>query len=276
MGDDGSAVSNHYSSGDLGSRILAGLEASGKDLNALTAADLSPVDEFHTRGAEATRELAEFAGIAAGSGVVDVGSGLGGPARHLASQYGCKVTGLDLTEEFCQVATMLSERTGMTDKVSFHHGSALDMPFSDGLFDVAWTIQAQMNIADKPRFYAEIYRVLRPGGRLVFQDIFQGPGGDALYPVPWADSPHISFLVAPELARAAAEGSGFETMQWRDVTDASLAWYKKQPDATGKPLPPLGLHLVTGQTSRDKRVNQLKNLQEGRAVLVQAMLQKPV
>ena len=275
MTADAQAVEQHYFSGDLARRILAALEASGKDLNALTTADLSPVDEFHTRGAEATRELAAFAQLTAGLHVVDVGSGLGGPARHLATAYGCRVTGVDLTEEFCQVATILTERTGLAEKVSFRHGSALDMPFENEHFDVAWTVQAQMNIADKARFYAEIFRVLKPGGKLVFQDIFQGPGGDVLYPVPWAESPDISFLVTPQQARAAAEGAGFQTMQWRDVTEACLVWYKKQPDATGKPLPPLGLHLVMGASVREKRVNQLKNLQEGRAVLARAMLERP-
>lgn len=273
MADHEAAVSDHYSSGELGNRILAALEAMGKDPEALTPADLAPVDEFHTRGAEATRELAQFAGLEPGQRVVDVGSGLGGPARHLASQYGCQVTGLDLTEEFCQVATMLSERTGLRDKVRFHHGSALDMPFDDNHFDVAWTIQAQMNISDKARFYAEIHRVLKPGGRLVFQDIFQGPGGEIHYPVPWAGDDSTSFLVAPEEARKAAETAGFQVTEWRDVTEACLAWYKKLPDASGMPLPPLGLHLILGGNAREKRVNQLKNLQEGRAVLVQARLE---
>ena len=272
MIQEGSAVADHYTSGDLETRILAALRETGKDLEALTLADLSPVDEFHTRGREATRELAEFARLAPGLEVVDVGSGLGGPARFLAAEYDCRVTGLDLTEEFCRVATMLTERTGLSGKVSFRHGSALEMPFEADSFDVAWTIQAQMNIADKAKFYAEIFRVLKPGGRLVFQDVFQGPGGESHYPVPWAEEPAISFLVPPEEARAAAEGAGFRVVEWRDVTEACLAWYAKLPDATGKPLPPLGLHLLLGATAREKRQNQLKNLQEGRAVLVQAML----
>ncbi len=269
---EGAAVADHYTSGDLETRILAALRETGKDPEALTLADLSPVDEFHTRGREATRELAEFARLAPGLEVVDVGSGLGGPARFLAAEYDCRVTGLDLTEEFCRVATMLTERTGLSGKVSFRHGSALEMPFEADSFDVAWTIQAQMNIADKAKFYAEIFRVLKPGGRLVFQDVFQGPGGESHYPVPWAEEPAISFLVPPEEARAAAEGAGFRVVEWRDVTEACLAWYAKLPDATGKPLPPLGLHLLLGATAREKRQNQLKNLQEGRAVLVQAML----
>jgi ubiquinone/menaquinone biosynthesis C-methylase UbiE len=269
-------VAGHYSSGDLGERILAALEASGKDLESLTSADLAPVDQFHNRGAEATRELAEFAGLRPGLHVVDVGSGLGGPARHLAAEHGCRVTGIALTEEFCRVATMLTERIGFADKVEFQHGSALDMPFEDGRFDAAWTMHAQMNIEDKPAFYGEIFRVLKPGGSLVFQDLFQGLGGDVHYPVPWAEDATVSFLARPEAAREAAESQGFRIAEWRDLSEAYLAWNARQPDTSGKPLPPLGLHLILGEeTAREKWQNQLNNHQEGRVVLVRAKLEKP-
>ncbi|MCZ6728600.1 MAG: class I SAM-dependent methyltransferase [SAR324 cluster bacterium] len=273
-GGPAQAVEAHYSSQGLGERILAALKESGKDPAALSRDDLAPVDEFHTRGRLATAELAEFARLKAGQQVVDVGSGLGGPARHLAEVHGCRVTGLDLTEEFCRVAAMLSERTGLDGQVSFRHGSALEMPFEDQSFDVAWTVQAQMNIADKARFYGEIHRVLKPGGRLVFQDLFQGQGGEIYCPVPWAGEPSISFLVPPAEARETAEAQGFRVTEWRDVTATSLAWYAQQPDASGKPLPPLGLHLIMGPDARLMRENQLRNLQEGRVVLVQAMLEK--
>ena len=132
-------VSKHYAIGDLERRIFAALEADGKDLDALTVDDLAPVDEFHIRGRKATEELASWADLQEGHTLLDVGCGLGGTSRYLASTRGCEVVGLDLTEEYCQIAERLSARVGLAERTVFQQGSALEMPFSDGSFDVVWT-----------------------------------------------------------------------------------------------------------------------------------------
>lgn len=159
-------VEDHYTRSNLRDIILLELQKAGRDINALTPEDLSPVDEFHIRGREATKELANLADLKRDSHVLDVGSGIGGPSRYLASEFGCYVTGIDLTEEYCQVAKMLAQRTGLKDRVNYEYGDALQMPFDDGIFDVVWMQHTTMNIEAKLKLYSEIYRVLKLGGRL--------------------------------------------------------------------------------------------------------------
>ena len=211
------SVDAHYGMTELGASILSALADDGKDVDHLTVHDLAPVDEFHIRGRESTLELAGIAGLAPGMSVLDVGSGIGGSARHLASAHDCNVTGIDATKEYCDVATMLSGRVGLAHRTTFTHGSALDLPYSDASFDLAWTEHVQMNIEDKETFYGEIARVLAPGGRFAFHDILSGPGGEPHYPVPWAGDPSISFLIGPEeRARGVARVRDLDSGEERD------------------------------------------------------------
>jgi ubiquinone/menaquinone biosynthesis C-methylase UbiE len=156
--------------------------------------------------------------LTAGEHVLDMGGGFGGPARTLAAEFGCHVTVLDPTEPFIQAGQALTERLGLQDVVQLFLGSGLDMPFGDECFDVVWTQNASMNIPDKARLVAEQRRVLRRGGRLVFQEIFAGPGGDLLCPVPWARDPATSFLVPPEHVRTLLREAGFDERIWLPLT----------------------------------------------------------
>src|SRR5512135_933686 len=195
------AVQTHYTRADLGDAILAALESAGKDVNRLTPEDLAPIDEFHIRGREATLELARAAGLDATKRVLDVGSGVGGTARCLAKEFGCRVTGVDLTDEYCRAAAMLCARTGLAHLVDFRQGDATNLPFDDCTFDVVWTEHVAMNIPDKTRLYNEMHRVLNPGGTLAIYDVLAGPSGPVLFPVPWARAPDASFLVQPDELR---------------------------------------------------------------------------
>lgn len=265
-------VASHYTNNRLLDAILAALESEGKDPAYLAPADLAPVDEFHLRGREATLELARLAQLAPGMRVLDVGCGLGGSARHLAYEHGCHVDGVDLTPAYIEVATELTRRVGLGDRVAFQQASALALPFADATFDVVWTEHVQMNIADKQTFYAELARVLKPGGRLVFHDVFQGPDGAPHFPVPWADDPAISHLVPVESARQAIVAAGLEIAEWRDMTERSLDWLTAvaaKRAAGAKPA--LGLHLLMGENARRKGENNVLNLREGRIVVAQAV-----
>ncbi|MFQ5784565.1 MAG: class I SAM-dependent methyltransferase [Alphaproteobacteria bacterium] len=269
-------VADHYTLGGLGDQILDALRRMGKDLDNLTSEDLAPVDEFHIRGRAASAELAKLAGVTANMHVLDVGSGLGGPARHLADVFGCRVTGIDLTGEFCSVARMLSERTGLSHRVAFHRGDALDMPFDDAGFDLVWTQHAAMNIADKPALYAEILRVLKPGGRFAVYDIVAGPGGGIHFPVPWAPRSELSFLVTQQELRALLESAGFRVLEWRDVTGPSRQWYRALVERSKTHgLPPLSIQMLFGPGRATIVRNQVKNFDQNRIELVQAVAERP-
>lgn len=269
------SVSAHYTSGDLGDRILAGLRDAGKDPDALHIDDLTPVDQFHLGGKPATLQLIERADFRSGMQVLDVGGGLGGPARTLAMQTGCTVTVLDLSEEFCRVGAMLTARTGLADRVTFQHGSALDMPFADGSFDAVWTQHATMNIADKARLYEEIHRVARPGGRFAMHDAMAGPVQPIHFPVPWARDPSISFLRSSEAVRALLADAGFRGIIWTDEGAAILAALQKQGTiaAINGPLP-LGIQLLLGPQFSTMLSNVGRNLQENRLTIIQAVFER--
>ena len=266
------SVEAHYTRGNLVESIIAGLRAAGLDPDRLTPDDLAPVDEFHTRGRAATEELGELAQPMPGQRVLEVGCGLGGTARYLAAQYGVEVVGVDLTAEYRRVGAMLTERTGLADRVGFVTADALELPFDDGCFDQVWTEHVTMNVVDKPRLFAELRRVLRDGGRLAFHEIVAGPGGAVHFPVPWARRPEISFLALAEELRALIEATGFRVRAWRDATSPAREWFHERAAALAAGEPPaLGVHLLLGPDAKEMFANQVRNLEEDRIRLVQAV-----
>ncbi len=269
------AIQAHYTRPDIGSVILAALEKAGKDLSRLTLEDLAPIDEFHIRGRAATLELARAAGLDANKRVLDVGSGVGGTSRCLAKEFGCRVTGIDLTDEYCRAAAMLSAKVGLTDLVDYRQGDATALPFADGEFDVVWTEHVAMNIPDKPRLYKEMYRVLKPGGTLAVYDVLAGPSGPVIFPVPWARTPDTSFLVQPGELRRLLEDAGFKISDWSDTTEAARAWFVALAEKIRKEgFPPLGFHVLMGADFQAMAQNQGRNLQEGRIALGQVVARK--
>ena len=267
-------VEDHYTRQDLEQVILAALKRAGKDIDHLTPDDLAPVDEFHGGQRPATVRLAELLGLRGGERVLDVGSGIGGPSRFLASRFGCHVIGIDLTAEFCRVAEMLTRRTGLTGQVTYRHGNALDLPFDNASFDVVWSQNAAMNIADRDRLYTEMHRVLKHRARLALQEVAAGPGGAPHYPVPWAREPSMSFLLSPEATRAKLEAAGFRVVAWQDTTQASLELSRARAQAASGPLPTLGIHLLIPRDWEVIARNSARNLQEDRTRLFNAVLER--
>jgi ubiquinone/menaquinone biosynthesis C-methylase UbiE len=275
MGNTPASVERHYGRGEILNSILRALTEAGKDVSKLTPVDLAPVDEFHIRGREATIELAARASLKPALRVLDVGSGLGGSARYLASEHRCQVTGIDLTREYVETARALADRVGLGGQIEFRQCGALAMPVENGSFDVVWTEHVQMNIADKRAFYGEIARVLRFGGQLAFHDIFQGVGGEPHFPVPWAEERSISFLATPEAIRETLGQAGLRIVDWEDRSEKSLQWFTEAVEKVKQSgPPPMGIHLLMGATARTKLENIVRNLHENRVVVYQAIAEK--
>ncbi|TPI22096.1 class I SAM-dependent methyltransferase [Mesorhizobium sp. B4-1-1] len=270
MTDEFDRVRDHYRATGLTDRLKTALAVFGPEQQRLKPEQLATLDQFHTRGLAATAELANLAVITADMSVLDVGSGVGGPARLLEATYGCAVTGIDLSEPFVEAARYLTARTGQAGNVSFEAGSALSLPFEDGRFDAALLQHVAMNIADRPRLYREIRRVLKPGGKLATFDVVLN-GGDPLYPVPWAKTPGESFLLEAEATCEAIEAAGFGTLVRRDDTAAAKAWFAELR-ASGPP-PSLNLGVVMGQGFAELATNLGRNLMEGRLGILTAVFE---
>ena len=262
-------VAEHYRRANLGVVILAALDAAGKDIDRLTPDDLAPIDELHSRGREATVDLARSLNLKGDETVLDLGCGIGGPARYLAANFGCKVTGVDLSPGFIEAAIYLTARCGLSDRVMFQVGDAMRLPFEDAAFDVVFLQHVAMNIEDRDALYVEIRRILVPGGRFATYDLVLRDG-DVVFPAPWAPDALTSFLFTESATRAALERAGFKAILWRDDTQTARDWFKA---AMAGP-PPSGLHLgvVMGPDFQAKTANLARNLRENRLGVLSAIM----
>jgi ubiquinone/menaquinone biosynthesis C-methylase UbiE len=274
-GDSG--ITAHYGKGDLLARLRSALKDDGVDPERPSVADLAPHDQFHGRGLEATEELADALDVTAGDHLLDVGSGIGGPARYFAERFGCRVTGIDLTADFCAAASRLSELTGLSARVSFQQGDALAMPFADASFDGAYSMNVSMNIADKAALYREIHRVLKPGGWLVLSEIARDPAGGILaYPTPWARSEAASFLATPEETTAGLAAAGFAGISQRDTKAATLAFIERSRALVerGEKPPHRAIQLIHGADARAMAENVKRGYETAAIVPIEVTCRK--
>jgi sarcosine/dimethylglycine N-methyltransferase len=274
MTDHLDGVRDHYRATGLIERLKTALAVFGPEDQPLTPQQLAGLDQFHTRGLAATAELATLAGITADMAVLDVGAGVGGPARFLAATYGCRVTGVDLSAPFVEAARYLTARVGQGERVSFQTASALELPYDDGGFDVVLLQHVAMNIADRAQLYREIRRVLTSGGRFATFDVVLDAvleGSEPHYPVPWARTPATSFLLTAAATRAAIELAGFRTVAWQDDTAAAKTWFAQLRAPGPPPSPNLGV--VMGPEFAQLAANLGRNLAEGRLGILTAVFE---
>ena len=257
-------VAGHYGRGKLEEAILAAARATGKDTEHLTAGDLAAVDEFHVGGLEATQMLASGMGLRPGLELLDVGCGIGGPARYFASEHGCRVTGIDLTPEFVKTAEGLTKLTGLEGKASFRLASGLAMPFAAESFDGAYMIHVGMNLADKEGVFREVGRVLKHGARFTIFDLMRAGEGALRFPLPWAVSEEASFVAEPSRYRSALEAAGFEVEKEQSHQKSSIEFTQRMAAKTRDSGPPaLGLHILMGEKTPMVLKNVLDGMVEG-------------
>jgi ubiquinone/menaquinone biosynthesis C-methylase UbiE len=257
-------VAEHYARSDLERAILEALAASGKDVGRLQPDDLAPVDEFHTGGRQATVDFADMAAFAPDSHILDVGCGIGGPSRYFAAARGCRVTGIDLTEDYVRVAEALARRVGLTDKVVYRQASALALPFEPESFDGAYMMHVGMNIEDKSALFREVRRVLKPGSTFAIFDVMRTGEGALSFPVHWASSSETSFVARPVEYREALEAAGFDVTGERNRRDFAERFFQQTAARIAESgIPPLGVHLLMKRDVPEKLANVRKNLDDG-------------
>ena len=269
-------VSKHYTRGGLIEAIRAGIVSLGKRPDNVTVDDLAPVDEFHIGGREASEEFLDQLGFSAQMHVLDVGCGLGGAARFVASRYGSRVTGVDLTAEYVETGNALCKWVRLDQRISLHQGSALAIPFADRGFDGAYMMHVGMNIEDKELLASEVARVLRPGSFFGIYDVMRTGPGELAYPVPWATTADQSDVAEPARYKNALEEAGFTVIAERNRRDFALAFFadlRAKTMAAGGP-PPLGLHVLMGKSTPEKAQNMIDSISNGRIAPVELVARK--
>jgi len=262
-----SMIKTQYSTGLSRQHIERALVAAGLDLAHLQPADLAPLEDFHTMGRIATHQLVDLLDITSDHHVLDAGSGVGGTARFVADGRGCRITAVDLTDEYCETARWLNRLVGLDDRISVRQADVTALPFADATFDMVFSQHVQMNVADKQRMYAEARRVLADGGRLALWDITSGDGGELDFPLPWADHPTQSHLATAAALHTVVESAGFAIDHWNDLTEESAALMQA---LLTLPANPLGLHAFVADFE-EKAKNLTAALADGRLRAIQGV-----
>ncbi|MGH7358205.1 MAG: class I SAM-dependent methyltransferase [Candidatus Rokuibacteriota bacterium] len=269
------AIADHWSTGDVYALIVSALNKMSKPLEGLTVEDLAPVDHFHARGAAATAELADRLPIEAGQHIVDIGCGLGGPARYMAKRFHCNVSGVDITGPFVEAANKLTALLRMEREVTIEHGDGQRLPYPESSCDGAYTQHVTMNVANRPAFFAEAFRVLKPGAFFALTEHGLGSRGSPHYPVPWSMDGSGSYLITPSETRTILERTGFESIVMEDTGAKYLEGYRTAIERAEKgALPPLGIHILLGETALEKTRNAARNIEESRTQPIQLICRK--
>jgi len=271
------SVAGHYTRDGLIEAIVAGLDRLGLTPETAGLDDLAPVDEFHIGGRTATEAFLDRMDLDPADHVLDVGCGLGGASRFAARRYGCRVTGIDLTQVYVDTGTVLCAWLGLSDRVSLECGDATAAPYADGAFDAAYMLHVGMNIADKVELARELYRLVRPGGKAGIYDVMRVGSGALTFPVPWATQAQGSALATPREYRDALAGAGFRIVAERNRRDFAVEFFArlKAASARAEGPPPLGLHILMGETAAAKIENMVENIARNRIAPVELIAERP-
>ena len=269
-------IAAHYTRGNLLSRLNAALRDDGADPDHPSMEALAPYDQFHGRGLEATLEIAGLMQAGPSDHILDIGSGIGGPARYFGSRFGCSITGIDLTPDFCDLARHLTRLLKLEERITFEVGDALAMRFLDASFEGTYSMNVSMNIADKGAFYREIHRVLKPGAWLVLSEIAKGEGGELDYPTPWAASARTSFLSTPEETQRGLLEAGFDVIRLHSTLEQARTFGARSRAMVerGEKPPHRAVMLIHGEIAAQAMANSSRGLAEARIVPIEVLARK--
>lgn len=268
-------IQAHYAQENMAEQILAALKESGVDVDNLKRKDIASYEEFHIGGRDTTRILAEYAEIQSGTILLDIGCGIGGPARTLVSEYDCKVTGIDITYEFVNTAKVLTEKIRLSDSIRFLRGSGTDLPFEDNSFSTVWMQHITMNVERKDLLFSEISRVLKPNGRLVFHEVIKGDTQELYFPVLWASNPNGSYLLSLKHFQSLLQESNLTEVKMCEHTDLALSYFKQLNEKVKKaPSSKLNLSMLFNKEMPKKAKNVYRNLKEGKIRTIMAVYKK--
>lgn len=275
--NDGKSVSDHWGTGDVYSRIINAMKTAEIDPETVTVEQLAPVDHFHARGFPATIELADALPIEPGQRLVDIGCGIGGPARYLVQRFGCQVDGVDITAPFVDAGNQLSALVGMQDAVKIELGDGQKLPYEDGSFDGGYSQHVTMNVPDRTAFFGEAFRVLKPGAFFALTEHGLGEVGDPHHPLPWSEDGSGAYLMRPTDTIDALEKSGFSDIQVSDTGEKYLQGYLRAIELAEKgEAPVFGVHILLGKLAPQIVRNAARNIEERRTHPVQIICRKPI
>ena len=269
-----SQIKNHYNSENLTESIKHALVKAGQNLSSIKLKDIAIVDQLHTGGARASIKLLKKAELDPGELILDAGCGIGGSSRLLAEQFGCRVSGIDLAEKFIEAARFLTRCTKLEESVEFYQGSITAIEFNDCSFDAVLCQHVLMNIEDKAAAVKELFRVLKPGGKMILHEITQGRNMNLQIPVPWASKASISFLEPWDTLAEILENHGFKPLVYADETRAALSYWemvKKAAQNRKFNINNLGPGLIFGENAQFFPENMCMNLQNNAICLIETI-----
>ena len=273
---DKRVVADHYTHGSLLDAIRDGVQKLGKTPDQVQVDDLGPVDEFHIGGRVATENFLDRLDIDDTHHVLDVGCGLGGACRYAVKRYGCRVTGIDLTQEYVDTGNTLCEWVGLGDRIRLEVEDATALSHPDNTFDRAYVMHVGMNIADKDSLASELHRVVRPGGKVGIYDVMQVGDGDLQFPVPWASDAEGSSVSPPATYKLALDLAGLNILFERNRRDFALEFFAQLQTRVGSAdgPPPLGIHMLMGDTRAVKMKNMIENISRNLIAPVEIVAEK--
>lgn len=275
--NDEDIIETHYTHGDLLKTLELVFNELGQMPDSVTMEQLAAIDEFHIGGRQATTHLIEQVQFADQVKLLDIGCGLGGTTRYLASHYDSQVIGIDLTAEYLNVGKLFNQNLGLTDKINLLQASALSLPFAEQTVDGVTMLHVGMNIEDKQKLFSEVFRCLRKKSYFLIYDVMQSNEGEIFYPLPWSSTAKNSYLASIETYQKALIEAGFEIHKINNRREFSINYFNQQAEVikADRVKPTLSLQTLIRDDAKSKFSNLIQQIKSNVLAPVEIIAIKP-